>query len=786
MPVTIYRDGYGVPHVVADSGAAVMFGAGRALAQDRLAAMELSRRVASGRRAELLGASAIEGDKVARSRQLPETELMRMYRALDPEHQQMLQAFVDGINHTVDAVNADPDRLTPLEFRRWGIKPTRWSLIDYLAYIASVPLGRETYEIRNLEFLRAMTARHGAERAWQIFNDVVPIADPDSPLAIPPGDDRAPARAVPVPVRAAAQIAASSATAAAPRLAQARMPHSEIPREASRCMVIGQQRSASGRPMLLQATADGPEIHLQGGGFDTAGFGFNGWGVPFMGRGPRHGWLLVSGSAEASTVFAERLHPRDPTRYWFNGGWQRMERRLESIAVKGAAPVSHMVEWTVHGPVIARDPERKTAYSHQMALRGKELDTWVGILEMGRARSLDEFRSKGVDRVGWNVGACYAGEDGQIAYFEAGRLPIKAAGSDPRLPTLGTGTQEWQGFLTPAEKPHTINPRQAYIVAWNSKATTWSPEGNSARVGAAFRTWLGNRLAASGQGLTLLDLRDFNGRIFNALGAVDRNQTSPDFFAPYLREAMAATNDADARQAATLMLGFDGLYRDTDFDQRYDDPGLTLFRTWLATAPRLLFEDDIGNWWTSIDDDRYLTYQTSLLLRALQGPAAGAPLAFDYRGGQSRADFMIASIKATIAELAPRFAGTPMAQWRLPIFWRYFDAASQRPDRPAYPGTTAGQRLWATQKLGPAMVPHHGGEAWVGLMEINPAHRALYSVVEVGGQNQFIAPDGSGNPHLTDQLYLHASNQLKKVPLDPAEVKATARSSETLRYRPAP
>ena len=72
--VMLYRDAMGVPHVFGDTSAAVMFGAGYALAQDRLAAMELQRRAAAGRRAELLGKSAIETDKTARDRRLPDVE----------------------------------------------------------------------------------------------------------------------------------------------------------------------------------------------------------------------------------------------------------------------------------------------------------------------------------------------------------------------------------------------------------------------------------------------------------------------------------------------------------------------------------------------------------------------------------------------------------------------------------------------------------------------------------------------------------------------------------------
>ncbi|MBN8841937.1 MAG: penicillin acylase family protein [Sphingomonadales bacterium] len=777
--VTIYRDGFGVPHVEAETSDAVMFGAGYAIAHDRLAAMEMARHNTQGRRAELAGASAVEGDKIMRGRKLSDAQLMQRYRALAPEHQRMIQAMVDGINTRIDEVNADPENLTPLEFIRWGIKPTRWTLAEYLTLITAAPLGRDTYEIRNLEFLKAMTARYGREEAWRIFNDVVPISDPDSPTTIAAGDDLAPARPVPVPVLSPAQLPAGGGVAAAARQAAPLQPV----KGASRCMVIGPEKSASGKVLMLEATADGPEIHLRGGGFDNAGFGSTGWGVPTMGRGAQHGWLLVSGSSEAGTVFAERLNPKNRYEYWYKGAWKKMEHRTETIRVKDGAPVSQEVAWTIHGPVIAWNVEDGTAYSQQMGVHGRELDTWVAFAEMGRAKSLAEFKEKGVDRLGWNLGACYGGEDGTIAYFEAGALPKKAPGVDPRLPTPGTGEYEWTGFLTPDEKPHTVNPGQGYIFSWNSKATSWSQEGDNARIGATFRTWLGDRLAKGGQSLTLLDMRDFNGRIFNALGAVDRNQAAPDFFAPYIRKAIETSDDPAVKRAGEYMLGFNGLYQDRDGDQRYDDPGLTLYRAWLQIAPRMLFGDDMGDWWHRIDADRYLTYQSSLLLRAFQGDAAGAPLAVDYFNGRDRTAVMIETIKATIAEVGTRFPGKDMAEWKQPIFWKYFDASLEAPDRPQMAEDAPERRLSAVLRLGPTMAPHNGGESWVGLMEIGRDRRALYSVVDAGGQNLFIDPRGKGNPNLADQTLMHETNELKKISLAPDEIRKTATSSMTLEYR---
>jgi acyl-homoserine lactone acylase PvdQ len=778
--VTIHRDAMGVPHVFADTSAAVMFGAGYALAQDRLAAMELQRRGAAGRRAEILGASALAGDRTARERRLPDAELLRMYQAIPAEHQAMMQAYVDGINRAVAEVAADPERKTPLEFIRWGIRPTPWTLLDYLRYVASVPGGRDAHEIANLAFLNAMIKRHGERVGRRIFNDVVPVSDPDSPTVIAAGEDLASARPVPVdrPVSLRAGGVDLSASPAPPAPA-------EPPKGASRCLVIGPQKSASGRVLMLEATADGPEIHLRGGGFDQAGFSFNAYGPPFMGRGVQHGWLLTSGVAQANSVFAERLNPKNRYQYWFKGAWRDMERRTETILVKGAAPVTHEVARTVHGPVIQWDSANNVAFSHSFAMRGREIDNWVGIVEMGRARSIDEFEAKGVGRMGWNLGICYGGADGQIAFWEAGTLPKLPAGVDPRLPIPGTGDHELTGFLTPAEQPHVRNPKQGYLHAWNSKATSWSPEGTEARIGAAFRTWAGNQLAASGRAITLLDMRGYNAAIFSALGASDRTQTQPTFFAPFFRAAMESSSDPEVREAGALMLSFNGYYEDRDADQRYDNAGLTLFRQWLTVAPAMIFGDSIGDWWSRVDEDRYLRYQASLLLRALQGDKAGAPLAFDWFHERDRTRLLADSIKATVEQLRPAFPGKAMADWKRPIFWKYYDPAAQRPDRPVLPDDPDPPRLSAVLKLGPVMAPHNGGEGWVGLMEIDSAHPAIYSVVDAGGQNLFIDPQGRGNPHLTDQTMMHESNELKKIEMKPEDVRAGAVSTQVLDYVPA-
>jgi penicillin amidase len=776
--VTIYRDAKGVPHIYGETSAAVMYGLGYAMAHDRLVQMEINRRAGQGRRAEVLGPSFVRADKTGRDRALAPSELMRMYATLPAEHQMMMQSFVDGLNKYIDEISADPEHKTPYEFVQWGTKPAHWALTDYLAYIASIPSGRGGSELQNLALLRALKAKYGEAVAWQMFNDLVPISDPDSPTSIPAGEDLAPARPIPQPVEARGRELMGGPVA----VSLLEGPDPNILHEASRCLVIGPNKSASGHVLMLQATADGPEADLHGGGFDTAGFGFPGWGPAFMGRGFGHGFLMTSGVDDATTTFAERLNPKNKYQYWFKGAWKDMEHHTETILVKGAAPVTYEVAHTVHGPVTTWDVENGAAYSQAYAERGHELDTWVGILELGRAKSMADFQSKGVARIAWNVGVCYGDSDGQIGFWEAGFIPKHAPGTDTRLPTPGTGEFEWTGFLTADEHPHMINPKEGYIHNWNSKATTWSAEGDEAHIGKTFHTWLGHKLAQSHDAVTLLDLREFNRKIFNGLGARDRNHTDPQFFAKYIRAAVAKSNDPEVKQAAELMVSFNGLYEDLDHDGKYDSPGLPIFRKWLELAPDVIFGPTLGGLDPKVDNSSLLRLRTDLLLRAVQGPDAGLPIKYDYLKGRDRDALIVQTIRATIDQLKPQFKGQDMADWRLPIFWKYYDPSRVTPDKPPLPGSEGEARVAAKLGLGPYVVPSNGGEEWTVLMELEPKQAGIYSIVEAGGQDLFIDPAGHGNPNLSDQTLMHANNEYKHIAMAPDEVKREAVSVVRLRY----
>jgi acyl-homoserine lactone acylase PvdQ len=131
--IRIVRDKFGVPHVYGDTEEDVAYGAGYALAQDRLWQMHVFRHVAKGRLSDLLGPIVVDIDKSVRFMTYTEAERTERYKAMDPELRQLLDAFVLGINAHIAEVRSDPSQL-PFEFIEWGEGPPEdWTADDSLA-----------------------------------------------------------------------------------------------------------------------------------------------------------------------------------------------------------------------------------------------------------------------------------------------------------------------------------------------------------------------------------------------------------------------------------------------------------------------------------------------------------------------------------------------------------------------------------------------------------------------------------------------------------------------------
>ena len=72
--------------------------------------------------------------------------------------------------------------------------------------------------------------------------------------------------------------------------------------------------------------------------------------------------------------------------------------------------------------------------------------------------------------------------------FSSGRVPVRAAGVDLGLPTIGTGGYEWNGFYPAAQHPQAVNPSGDRILNWNNKpAAGWTAADDEWAYGSVHR-----------------------------------------------------------------------------------------------------------------------------------------------------------------------------------------------------------------------------------------------------------------------------------------------------------
>lgn len=125
-PVEIRWNEHLVPFIAAGSDRELAVALGLVHAHLRLAQLELFRRLACGRLAEMLGPAALPLDHALRLLD-PVRAVPAILAALPPESRDWLDGFVAGINHHIASAPS------PYELRLFGIAPQPWTAADVLA-----------------------------------------------------------------------------------------------------------------------------------------------------------------------------------------------------------------------------------------------------------------------------------------------------------------------------------------------------------------------------------------------------------------------------------------------------------------------------------------------------------------------------------------------------------------------------------------------------------------------------------------------------------------------------
>lgn len=669
--VRITRDRYGVPTVQANTLYGLMYGNGYALAEDRLWQMELYRRQARGEMAEIMGTRAVEQDKAARTEGYTEAELQAQINRLPAELREALDAFAAGISAWMQ--EAQRAGKLPKQYSEHGIEPRPWRPTDTVA-IGVMMLRRfggvmSAGDLRNYALYQFLKARN-KDLAPVWANDLLWLQDPTSPTTVPAEEDsrkahRRDPRQTLQQMRAHLELlpeVSLNVLLPALRIATGEA-QIEFAREyglytqfGSYAILVSPQKSATGMPMLVGAPQMGftvphiaAEVHLKGAGINARGMTFPGVPGVLIGTSEHLAWTFTSGVADLADAFILKLDPQNPERYWYKGTWRTMEKRTETIRVKGADPVQLTVYRCVYGPVVGIDTRNHTAVALKLSYWGSELEVFRAYYGFLQARTVSDFE-RAAAHIPASFNAFCVTRTGDIAYFYCGRVPIRPEGTDPRLPLIGTGEYDWRGIMPFSQMPRVINPKQGYIANWNNKPAVWWENADTPVWGMISRVYRLNDLLRSKSRVTVDDLKAYIRDI--AEYDEDAGKLLPIMLRVVKRNERAMTDEL--RAAVRLLEAWDCY-------EREGSAAKALWDAWLDATRTRVFADDLGNFFSP--DLFRLAIQPSYIAYALLGKQAPVPRQYDYFNGKKPEEVLTIALADALTQLKRRFGGG-MELWR--------------------------------------------------------------------------------------------------------------------------
>ena len=568
--VEIWRDSLGVPHVWAATDADAMRAMGYVHAQDRLWQMDLLRRVADGRLAEVLGPEALEADRFLRTLGMGRAARAEE-RLLEAEPRALLQAYADGVNAWM---RHHPGALPP-EFLVLRFEPEPWTVRNSLSIGKAMSWDLADWNI-GLDLQRAIQ-RVGAERG----RELVPRYPENGIRILPDGDPVRESRA-PLPAPAGPRVAVrASILPRVPALA-AELLGAASASHGSNSWVVDGTRTRSGKPIL----ANDPHLELRapslwylaalhGSSIHVAGVTIPGLPLVLLGHTSRIAWGFTNAMADDVDFFVERVDPADSTRYLTPTGWVPFRVRSETIRVKGADPVIIRVRETRHGPVMSDVDAR--ARGSVLAMQWTALSpstSHAGLIGMNRARSRDEFLRALRLFNDPHQNVVFATAAGEIGYWMVGRIPVRRSG-DGLLPRPGwTGEGDWVGYLDFDQHPHTLDPEEAFLVT-----------ANNAQAGKGYAHHIGSYYAEPHRASRIREML-VDARRLTAEDVARQQMDVRDALARgYLPLAVRAAEAAGKTGAARAL-------REWDARATVDSHAAALFYTWYERLRRRVGDDE--------------------------------------------------------------------------------------------------------------------------------------------------------------------------------------------------
>ena len=438
----IYRDNFGVPHIIARNEEDLFFALGYVHAQDRLWQMDFHRRVATGRLSEVYGERTIRSDKFYRTVGLHQIA-EKIAINLTPESRNLLFHYIAGINNFI---KRNYDNL-PIEFSQLKYKPDPWKIQDIIALQRLI-----AWEYSKSRYYDLLIGNLVAKCGYHKVNELYP------------GYLKTRSSYLLNQLKLTQQVMLDVTDFIY------KVPEYGFSFYANHMLYVSGEKTNTGKPICAFAPVQKPtlpsnwyEVHL------VAPF-INGYGLTLPGLpalmssfNDNFSWNLTPLNSDDLDFYIERV---DSARYLHKNTWHPLETRTEVIQIKNKEPLELKVRNTSHGPLISDLLNKNYPNGFALSVKwlGQDLtDDFAGFYHLLKSRNIKELldATRFIKVPAYKI--LYADTLNEMGLTGAGLLLNRKVGQSA-MPLPGwTDRYDWPGFISQEDLNRKAIVDQDYI-----------------------------------------------------------------------------------------------------------------------------------------------------------------------------------------------------------------------------------------------------------------------------------------------------------------------------------
>jgi penicillin amidase len=740
---TVYFDNYGVPHIYANNQKDAMTTLGYVHAQDRLWQMELMRRIAPGRLAEIFGTPALKTDKFFVGIGIDENSAIAVAQ-LDKNSQTFIlaNAYLDGINQYLE------EGKTPVEFTLLGIKKEKFTLKDVYNIFGfmsfSFAMAQKTDPL-----LTDIRDRFGM-KYLKDFNITGSLGTKQL-------------KSFKGKYKAYSEISKSVATL---------LETSPVPAFiGSNSWVIGGAKTKSGKVILandphIMYSQPGTwyEAHIVCPEYEMYGYYIAGTPFPLLGHNRDYAYGLTMFENDDVDFFQEEENPKNIKQYITPVGFKNYTFNQKTIKVKDSTGVKIIVKTSQHGPII-------TGLLDGLATNKSVAMSWIytqqksqildAVYSLSHAKNLEDFH-KNIELIkapGLNI--MYGDAKGNIAWITSGKLyKVNESVNTNFILNGANGIDDKKEWIPFNKHPAAVNPSWNYVYTSNNQ-----PEPIDGYLYPGY--YLPKDRALRIDGL-LSPKSDWTKEDVSKMIVDNTSATAQNIVANLTAVLTMSKMSSNEKRALTILKEWTG-------ENDLNDVAPTVFNKWLYWYLKDTFEDEFGK------DNFTILLNTHIIKQTIEAQSQNANSPWwdnitTKDRNETQKEILTQSFKEAITSLEKQL-GKNIGKWqwakvhkvtfqhpigKVKLFSKFFNVGSY---------SIAGTNEVINNQLfiytDDAEINTKGG----------PSARRIIDFSDIENSLSVIPTGQSGNPmskHYDDQSELFVSGKFRKMMMNKKEIEAVA------------